>query len=226
MTRPVILNHRKPLASGSTRAVYLHPDDPDLLIKVMRPDIIEQRYGAGRPWYKSPRRYRQFMSYMREVREEIAMRAFTDSRMPKSVQRVVGFVDTDLGFGLVVEAVRGRDGNLAPSLRNLIRDNRFDAKAMADLDACLAELLELPVVLGDLNRANLVYAWTKQHGEHFVVIDGIGCKTLIPVNRMSEWINRFTKRRLFARLKAGLDDAVVKATSAESQPASLAHAAE
>jgi hypothetical protein len=223
LTRRITLADRQPLASGSTRAVYVHPGDADLLIKVMRPDIIEKRYGKGRRWYKAPRRYHHFISYLREVREEIALRAQYGGRHPKSLQTVVGFVETDLGLGLVVEAVKGRGGGLAPPLPTVIGEGRFDAKAKADLQACLAELLELPIVIGDLHAANVVYAWTEEHGDHFVLIDGIGCKTLIPVNRMSRIINRYSKRRMFERLMASV---ARKSAAAAALPQRLSQAAE
>jgi len=225
VTRTFVLSDRKPLASGSTRAVYVHPEDQDLLIKVMRADIIEKRYGTGRPWYKRQRRYRHFISYLREVREEIALRAQCGGRHPKCLQKVVGFVETDLGLGLVVEAVRAKGGALAVPLPTLISEGRFDGQARAALDDCLAELLELPVVIGDLHGANLVYAWSEEHGNHFVLIDGVGCKTLIPVNRLSRIINRYSKRRMFERLMAKVDASAAKAASAAQRPP-LSQAAE
>lgn len=192
------LAHLKPLAAGAIRYVFAHPGDPDLLIKVIRADAIEQRFGSGRPWYKMTRRYRHFVSYLREVREEIAMRA-QGAHLP-SLQKIVGFADTDLGFGLVVAAAKDRDGNLAPTLPRLISDGGFDQPARAALDCCLQELLDSPVVLADLHGANLVYAWTEPLGQHFVLIDGIGCKTLFPFSRMSRTLNRYAKRRQIERL--------------------------
>ena len=91
------LGNRVPIASGSTRDVYLHPNDDSLLIKVVPAGVIERRYVRGRAWYKTPRRYRHFMTYLREVREQIALRAQTKAH-PPSLQKIVGFADTDLGF--------------------------------------------------------------------------------------------------------------------------------
>lgn len=210
------LSTRVPIASGATRDVYLHPDDDSLLIKVVPPAVIDRRYERGRPWYKTRRRYRHFVSYLREVREQIALRAQCKGH-PSSLQRIIGFADTDLGFGLVVEAAKDRGGKLAPTLLQLIEEGRFDATARADLQACLDELMGLPVVLGDLHTANLVYAWTEEHGDHFVLIDGIGCKNLIPFNRMSLLINRYSKRRRIRRFLAYVE--VLISAAAARQPA-------
>src|SRR5262245_41702782 len=144
--RFINLRDRVPIASGATRDIYLHPDDDRLLIKIVPAGVIEKRYERGRRWYKTPRRYRHFMTYLREVREQIALRAQTKTH-PPSVQRIVGFAETDLGFGLVVEAAKDRQGRLAPTLERLIVEGRFDATARAALQACLEELMELPIVL-------------------------------------------------------------------------------
>lgn len=213
--RPIKLSDRRPLASGSSRHVFLHPNDDDLLIKVIRRDAVDKRYGSGRPWYKTTRRYRHFISYLREIREEIAMRAQSETH-PASLQRVVGFADTDLGFGLVVEAAKDRDGNLAPTLPELVAAGRYDAKVRADLQACLDELLASPVILADVHGANLVYAWDAARGDHFVLIDGIGCKTLIPFNQMSRLINRYSKRRRIERFWINLDKLIAATDAAGS----------
>ena len=222
MPHRIILSGLTPLASGSTRDVFWHPDDPDLLIKVIRADAIEKRYGKGRPWYKTTRRYRHYVSYFREMREEIAVRALME-RHPDSLQKIVGFADTDRGFGLIVEAAKDRDGQLAPTLPDLIQSGRFDARAEQDLKTCLNELLDSPVILADVHGANLVYAWTEARGQHFVLIDGIGCKTLIPLNRISVNINRYSKQKRIDRLLARVNE---MAADAANGNVGMAHAAE
>jgi hypothetical protein len=211
------LGNRAPVASGSTRDVYPHPDDDSLLIKVVPAAVIEKRYVRGRPWYKTPRRYRHFMTYLREIREQIALRAQSKTH-PPSVQKIVGFADTDLGFGLVVEAAKDRQGRLAPTLPQLIAKGRFDAAARADLEACLSELIELPIVLADLHTANFVYAWSEERGDHFVMIDGIGCKNLIPLNRLSPLVNRYVKRRRIQRFMSRVDNMLAQAAAHDRPP--------
>lgn len=229
VTHQIQLAHLKPLASGSARDVYVHPQDTDLLIKVIRHDAIEKRYGNGRPWYKTTRRYRHFISYLREIREEIALRASGASH-PACLQKIVGFADTDLGFGLVVEAAKDRHGNLAPTLPQLIESGSFDAKVRADLESCLNGLIAAPVILADVHGANLVYAWDVENGNHFVLIDGIGSKTLIPLHRMSRHINAYAKRKRAAKTLTKADRAAqlvaMRQTPRTPAPTPQLHAAE
>lgn len=188
------LDKMEPVALGGVRRVFRHPDDPTLLVKVIRPDIIDQKFGSGRKWHKSlPRRYRQYISYLREIREQIAIFARSNEH-PDFVQRVVGFADTDLGPGLIVAAEFGRDGKLAPTLYDQIVRGRFDAKMRADLDRFCAVLQASDVMVGDLHPRNLVYAYTPERGDHFVIIDGLGFKTVVPLERVHRFFNRFSKR--------------------------------
>lgn len=189
------------VAAGRTRDVYRHPDDESLLIKVIRPSAIEQRYGRGAPWYKfKRRRYRHLIAYLREVREQIAVYA-ANGEHPTFLQRIVGFAETDLGAGLVVEAVVGAGGGCAPTVAELARQGRLDQARRAALDRFLDDLVKSPVIVADLNPFNVVCGRTADGGEHFVLIDGIGHKNLIPLERLSTWINRRSKARKAVRFR-------------------------
>ena len=199
------------IAAGHTRDVYRHPDDAALLIKVIRPSAIEQRYGRGAPWYKfKRRRYRHLIAYLREVREQIAVQAVGGAH-PPFLQKIVGFVETDMGMGLVVEAVRAADGTSAPTVAELAGQGALDPARLADLDRFLEEMVNSPVIVADLNPYNVVYGRATSGADHFVLIDGIGHKNLIPLERMSAQVNRWSKVRkadrfrqmVAARLAAG-----------------------
>ena len=189
------------IAAGHTRDVYRHPDDASLLIKVIRPSAIEARYGRGAPWYKfKRRRYRHLIAYLREVREQIAVHA-AGGQHPPFLQKIVGFVETDMGMGLVVEAVRAADGTSAPTVAELAGRGALDQARLADLDGFLDDMVNSPVIVADLNPFNVVYGRGVGGVDHFVLIDGIGHKNLIPLERMSAWINRWSKARKADRFR-------------------------
>lgn len=201
----LVLKDAEVVAAGNTRNVYRHPDDPSLLIKVIRPSAIEQRYGRGAPWYKyKRRRYRHLIAYLREVREHIAVHAVGD-RHPHFLQKIVGFADTDMGLGLVVEAVKARDGSFAPTLIDLARQGRVDRTVLDKLDDFLEQMIHSPVIVADLNPFNVVYGYAPDWGDHFVLIDGVGHKNIIPLERMSMFINRWGKTRKAERLRAQIE---------------------
>lgn len=189
------------IAAGNTRDVYRHPDDPALLIKVIRPSAIEKRYGSGGPWYKfKRRRYRHLIAVLREVREQIAVQAVGHVH-PRFLQKIVGFVETDFGMGLVVEAVRTRDGGYGPTVAKLANKSLMDAAKIQALDRFLDEVIASPVIVADLNSFNVVYSDAPPEEPHFVLIDGIGHKNVIPLERMSAAINRWSKARKVARFR-------------------------
>ncbi|HWV79835.1 MAG TPA: YrbL family protein [Hyphomicrobiaceae bacterium] len=201
----LLLKEAEVVAAGSTRNVYRHPDNPSLLIKVIRPAAIEERFGSGAPWYKfRRRRYRHLIAYLREIREQIAVHAMGGA-YPPYLQKIVGIVETDLGMGFVVEAVFGRDGNFAPTVADLIRRGQLDRTIRAKLDHFLEELVASPVIVADLNPSNVVLGFTPEHGEHFVLIDGIGFKNIIPLERMSAYANRWGKARKASQFRAAVE---------------------
>lgn len=193
------LAHLRPFAAGSTRFVYRHPDDPDLVVKVIRPELVARRFGKDARMRISRRRYRQFLIFLREVREHLAVYAHDESGR-HFMQSIVGFVETDLGLGLVARAVRGHDGELAPTLEALVCENRFTDAVRRDLERLVEQVRASEVVVADLNPTNIVYGWDAEHGDHFVLVDGLGEKTLIPVRSFSRRLNRIGKERFIRRL--------------------------
>ncbi|WAC19611.1 YrbL family protein [Luteolibacter sp. SL250] len=191
------LSDRQPVAQGKQRFVFIHPDHPELIIKVIRPDAVDRAWGR---WYKMRRCYGQYLSYMREIGEYVATHA-RDGSSPPFVQRIKGLVDTDMGLGLVLDAVRGADGGLAPSLRAMLTDGTFDREAELALEEFFRNLMASDVIAADLNGGNVVYAQDAGTASRFVMIDGLGQHNLIPVKRFSRTVNRRGKLRRIDKLR-------------------------
>jgi hypothetical protein len=199
----VTLSDRSPIASGTLRRVYQHPYAADRLVKVIRPEVIERRWGKGSAWYKRWRRVGRFVAVQREVEEYLACHHRTGKRLP-FVQQVFGFEETDLGLGFVTEALRGRDGGIAPSLGAIVRSGSYDSRVRAAYERFARDFEESDVVIGDFSADNIVLAWDEAHGERFVLVDGLGCSTLIPLKSWCRPANRWSKRRQLARVRAQL----------------------
>ncbi len=191
------LKEKQPLARGRQRYVYEHPEDPDLIIKVIRPDSITETWSR---WYKARRVYGQYLSYMREIGEYVATHA-REGSSPPFVQRIEGLVETDMGLGLVLHAVRGEDGRLAPSLKTLLREGNFDRQAAQALDEFTSDLLASGVIVSDLHSGNVVYGRGESGAGRFVMIDGLGQANLIPLKRWSGTLNLKGKMRRIGKLR-------------------------
>ena len=177
-----------PVARGHKRFIFQHPTDPGLLVKVMQPDVVEERWGSGkRPWYKTTRRYGQYMSLRREISEYLAAAVKYPGGVPV-LQKLVGFVDTDYGVGIVVEKLVGRDGGLAPTLATVARRSGVTPELLQKVAQFKDELIRHNIVIGKLHAHNLVLA-VRNGEERFVVIDGYGETALIPIHTWSVRIN-------------------------------------
>jgi len=197
MSELLHLSGLSPLAKGRMRLVYEHPLDRGLLIKVIRPDVIEERWGAGAAWYKRKRRYGRYISYLREIQEYLAAYARHGRSLPFA-QKITGLVETDLGLGLVMEAVRDETGGLAPPLTELLIRDTFDEQEF------FVQMLESDLNVADLNTGNLVYVGSPGKKGRFVLIDGLGVATALPLKSFSSWLNRRSKLGRIARLRRSI----------------------
>jgi hypothetical protein len=193
----------EPIASGQHRLVFQHPEAPDSLVKVMRPELVE-RNNREEPWYRRLARTGPYRGFVREFNEYLASRHASPN--PSPLARVIGLVETDMGPGLVVEKVHGTDGGLAPNLDAWVRQHGLTDDVQAALDRLLAQLLEHNVIAADLHAWNLVCEENPNGQLRLVMIDGFGEKNFIPLRSMSHRNNaartRSKFRRMLARIRA------------------------
>ena len=114
--------------NGGRCLVYRHPNDDRLLIKVVRPkyrlrNTIKVRLVRK---VRTINRYRLSKCYIRELIESMLLRFGDNYSAPTFLQQVVGMIDTNLGFGLIVKAEFGSNGDYAKTLTTLIQTNHFD----------------------------------------------------------------------------------------------------
>ncbi|AJQ94719.1 YrbL family protein [Gynuella sunshinyii] len=198
---------RKPVAVGKTRYIYEHPDNPDWLIKVHRSMIPHQNIGIFKTWYaRMEDRFVYMTGYLRELAVYLDSRYGAPDGIIKHIAPIGGLVDTDLGIGLVVSAVRDRSGKLAPTLGQLINNGQIDEQRYQKLMLFLDIILTSKLVLGDLNLENVVLEQLEDGTEEFVLIDGLGERTFIPIQIFSKRIRHKRKlkfvQRVMDRLKA------------------------
>lgn len=198
----LVLADCTPVGAGTMRFVYAHPENPDALVKVIRGDMLQSRWGGRRHWLKRMARARQFTVYLRELKEYIALRAREPVAAP--ITRVFGLVETDQGLGLVVESVRGPDGALAPTLADLYRRDGFQPWMCEGIDTLFEELIRCGVVLSDSHPCNFVYGSSGGEPPRFVMVDGFGEKNVLPLCSMSASYNARNTRRLHRRMLSQL----------------------
>lgn len=187
-------------ASGSLQHVFAYPGRDDLLIKVVRKNFAESKWTGWRGWLKRRRRLGVLTSALRTITEHLAMR--NAGLFPgRHLQEFVAVVETSEGIGIVVRAVRGRDGGYAPTLRTLLEQGRFTRETQVLLDEFSDWLINSPLIVGDLHVGNVVLAHDDEHGERLVLIDGMGEKNLIPLNTFFPGLNRANTRDRLRRMR-------------------------
>jgi hypothetical protein len=175
---------------GGDRLVYCHPDFPESLIKVGKPKSPARptaRFGA----YVA----RLFPSLAtRSLRLEI--KAYVEARLQPGeaggsfpVAELRGLIETDVGIAVVVERIARSGELLGPTLQSLAGGE----KALSDdhialLTEFARELFAWKIRAGDLNPRNIVLG-EGDGRERFVLVDGLGNVTLVPLNSWSDVAN-------------------------------------
>jgi hypothetical protein len=194
----VELKDARPLVSGAYRDVFQHPTDPDLLIKVIKPLVFE-RHARRANWYDRWQGVGVYKGLLREIEKYLILRERGQHDLP-FIQHFAGMVETDLGLGMVVAKVRGRDGGLAPTLTEVVREKGLDPDLASRIDALRDDVIRHHVVFGDISANNIVEAADASHGHRLVIIDGLSDRLWLPVNSLSLTFYRAYCGRRFGRM--------------------------
>jgi len=203
-----ILDQQDVVAAGGERLLFIHPESRDFLIKVLNTKHAGSRRTV-RGFLRGFSRLPLYGFYISELVEYVALREKSAPCM-HFLQQTLGVVDTNLGLGLVVAAVRDRNGGMAMSLEKIIKNGLFSPKHRAALDELLAWIESTYVILHDLRPCNVVW---NEIDEHFVVIDGIGSKGRPSLRTFSETYNRRSNRKRVAGLRARVQRQLVAVAS-------------
>jgi hypothetical protein len=194
------LQGSEPIAYGLRSFVFQHPHNSELLIKVGVPEVINQGRGKVNKLLHE-QRYGAYVGWVRELREYLALR----SRLrvhPPWLQRLIGFVETDIGLGLVVGKVQDGMGALAPTLEQIVAKDGLTNDLRKAINKLEHDLLARNVIFGDPTPRNILFAPNTAEDTHLVIIDGLGDNRL---QSMSAYLSRRGTRRRFARLISKLE---------------------
>lgn len=189
-----------PIAQGSERKIYPVAGVPSLIVKV-RSEVAKKPKKKRIKWVARlkqnllPERSRQLheLTYYAKLKlKEAAI------GRPAPVANMFGFIDTDLGQGLVCEAIRQQDGQLAPTLEHFIESPKDLSSVMDMLNEFVAEAYAWNIVVYDLTAKNLVLA---SNGKpRFVLVDGLGHRGYIAYKAAMPSANARNLDRRFAAM--------------------------
>ena len=199
------LGDRQPIATGTYRDVYIFPNRPDAVVKVLRPGVGHQPNRPIRNFLKarSIRQLYRFMFREYEAFLEAKLRQVT-SPGPLPVSELFWLQRTSRGLGMVAERARGQSGGPAVSLGDLKRDGGFDATMLDALNGFIARMEVLDVVVNDTNPENVLL--DESHDTpRFLLVDGFGDPNPIQVKRLSPTLRKRSRARRWNRMAEFLE---------------------
>ncbi|MEH0874446.1 PhoP regulatory network YrbL family protein [Pectobacterium cacticida] len=181
LTNEIVLTNKILLAKGNDRWVYQHPDDDNLIIKVVIADI---------PKYHSK---------LREMKREIHVCSAVRNEDRSYIQTIKGYVKTNLGLGEIVVKEKDSNGDIAPTLYDLAEQGELDKEKLGKLHLFLAWFIRTDVVINSLHCKNIVYSFRDEQYQ-FKIIDGFGDKTFFQLSHFSSYIHARNKIKCLTRL--------------------------
>ena len=214
-------------AEGKQREIYQRAQDPDVLIKVIKPEGQGER-GARKTsrklyWFRRFRRFGAYMTFRREIDEylEQARKIRGNEQFDLPIPRIFGLAHTSRGLGLIVERIAGRDGKLAPTLTQLIMSGRLTDAHLRLIDQFFDRCSQAHLVLMDINPSNFVVT-DRSGAEQLFCIDGTGEKQFFHIHAASRFINSIRMRKARRKLIAKMDRTRRALTGTQVEPAELA----
>ncbi|MFO7813069.1 MAG: YrbL family protein, partial [Pelovirga sp.] len=171
------------VARGRQRECYVHPDDPDLCIKV----TVQTRS----KWREqNPREFKYY--------KLLEQRGIDWNR----IAPCSGWVKTDKGQGLVFGLIRDRNGQICKNLQFLIDNNILTNEEIEFELTCLRNwLLDNAIIVCDLKPANIVYNPDNDPGHRLVLVDGVNNRDFIKTADFVKSLARNKIKRVWKRFE-------------------------
>jgi len=200
----IALSEGERVARGNDRAVYFHPDYPDVLFKVLL-DLSEMKLKGFRG-----HSLRMFPSTrMRAIFKEFECYIMTQTQVGKAqgdlpIPRMFGFVETDIGSASIVERIHDGTGVIGPNLLTMRDNGTFGSEHVPLLNDFAQRLLEWKVRTTDMNMLNVSFG-IRMGRPQFVLVDGIGDNFAIPIRTWSERAMKRGHSSSFAKIARQFD---------------------
>lgn len=184
-----------PLARGTHRSCFAHPEDESLCIKVSHGGR------AGRPGYEDPN--------TREMAEYERLKKL-GAPVHRYGPEIFGIIATDLGPGLCVERLRGVGGGPVANIRTACRNRIAEGQPIDDIIAGVRELAAFCVefqVLAECAAPQNIGIVQRHGTEQVVAFDfkGHRNKEFVPISSYIPYFRRRKVARRFERMTAYLE---------------------
>jgi hypothetical protein len=181
----ILLNNIQPIAVSGPRACYLHPEDSNKVIKILRQKATSRKKNAN--WQEW-----QHYQYLLKQHGKLDF-----------INECYGFVETDIGKGLVWQCVRDESGGISNTITNIMESPEgYDLEKVARvLDNFCGFLIEKNIQLFDLNPLNVMIRICSDGSYRAVSADIKGRYANHEFIPISTYIPFFSRRKLTRRCK-------------------------
>ena len=157
------------VGKGKERTCYVHPEDPQIAIKINHSEINKQTKRELKYYRKLTRR--KNLDYTH-------------------IPRYLGSIKTNYGKGQMYNLIRDYDDEISRSLLDYLEEGIPLAQFEDDLEKLRRSFVKNQIIFSyDMSAQNILYKKTP-HERVLVVIDGLGDNVFIP------WLNVFKRERL------------------------------
>jgi len=140
---------------GKTRGIYQHPHDDSLFIKI----AFSDNYQNGS---------------LDELREYLRLVVFGFD-LAEFISPLYGLVETNLGYGLVVDKIRNWDGGISKTLKVFLSegvDDELELKLVKKIDLLISKFNLSNTIFQDAHYKNIVLKFSHNGDFDLVVVDG------------------------------------------------------
>ena len=186
----------EPFAIGGTRRCYVHPQDEQLCVKILRPDRTPAaRHRKAKGWRRL-KGERGFDDQRKECKAYDALLK-RGQRNWRHVPRYHGTVATDQGIGIVTDLQRNYDGRFPLNLEELLPNGMTEtiSTAIGEFQTWLRRDLFLS---RDLLPHNIIAVAESPRRYRLMIVDGIGNSEMLP---LSSWFKACARRKVERKIR-------------------------
>ena len=189
------LDNIKPFAKGGNRICFIHPQNPNICLKVIHPGLLEKlRENAS--WYK---RFRSLESFDDNLREKDAYNQKAlkkdDPDLWKHLAKWHGMVETSIGMASKTQLITN-DGEIAETLESYLLREGITDQIKLSIEEFQTWLKKHLILTKNLIPHNLVL-YKKDNKLIIKIIDGLGSQAFIPLPNYSNFFaRRYIERRI------------------------------
>jgi hypothetical protein len=181
----IIIQEKDLIAVSGPRACYLHPEDSTKVIKIVRKKVFLRKNNAN---------WQEWCHYHYLLKRHGKL---------DIVNECFGFIQTNLGEGLVWQCVRDVDGDISSTVTNIMKmPENYDLIAVKkELNRFCQFLIQKNIQLFDLNPMNVIIKINADGICEAVSADIKGRYANHEFVPLSTYIPFFSRRKLIRRCK-------------------------